>query len=55
MLTFAVLTRLSSGGAQSAKSLEELERKAMDHVKLDVGAANRLEARLFLVLTTTST
>ena len=34
MQMFAMLTRLSSGALQSPKSLEELERKVMDHVKL---------------------
>ncbi len=33
MQTFAMLTRLTPGAMQSPRSLEELERKVMDHIR----------------------
>jgi uncharacterized protein with GYD domain len=38
MATFVMLTRLSPGALQAPKSLEELEAKAMEHVRTECPA-----------------
>jgi uncharacterized protein with GYD domain len=38
MQTFIMLTRLTPGSLQSPRSLEELERRAVDHIRSDCPA-----------------
>ena len=39
MQTFIMLTRLTPGSLQSPRSLEELERRVVDHIRTDCPAA----------------